>query len=309
MNNKELNKKMKRLLNISYQVVDIFDALADLAYHNNENSQQFLDFYEDLKKCINSESVIVNNLSLEQLEYISKSLKNYDDNSDGYNRLYVYIEDKIDEYYLKNENNNEDKSEYDDIDIELDDDMQADLGNKEISEIEKYYIDEEDTERYEGMVTDNIALVVLKNMYDMINNTFSNNKGDNKYKKRLLRDLKAFKYIVFCMDRNLEIIGINYKFDINKIPVYTDFKIDASRICHNDCVDIISRLYDKLDIDYDPSIMNEMLFNYMIFLEYLNRIDDESVDKLLELCYELEEKSNSFYGQKLKETLIKKKKN
>ena len=300
MVNKDLKKKIKRLLNLSSMIVDKFEILASLSYHDHENSLQYEEHYNELKEYMNTEAVIVNNLSLEDLNQIFKELPKYDDNTDGYIRLHIYIDDKINELLLKNDEEDleNDISEEEELEVLEDDE-----------EVEKYYIEEEENEKYSGIVMDNIAIIVLKKMYDRINNTIADNKGDNKYKRRLLKELKSFKYWVLSIDRHLECIGIDYKFDINKIPELGNPKIDTSSICHNDCVDLIERMYNNSKIDYEPTVISEVLFNFMCFEEFLKYIDDESVNKLIELCDELSINKDSYYGNIVKEKLVKKRQN
>ncbi len=304
MGNKELNKTIKRLLKLSASIVDKFEILASLAFHNKEYSEQYLEHFNLLNDYLYRETIIVNNLSIDELETIFKLLPEYDDNSDGYMRLHIFIDDKINEYLIKNnEDKNENEDYQEDSEESINDDNQSEIISDNEDEVINKYYTEEENEKYAGMVMDNIAIIVLKKMYDRINNTYADNKKDNKYKKRLLKELKSFKYWVLAIDRNLETIGVNYKFDISKIPTYNELNFDISSICHNDCVDFIERMYNNSEIDYDPTAMSEVLFNFMCFEEFIKYIDDESVDKLIELCDELG-KSNNFFSNKVREKLI-----
>lgn len=308
MENKELNNKIKRLLSLSDKILDKFEILASLSYRNKENSSQYLDHFDELKDYINQETIIVNNLSLDNLEKIFNLLPEYDDNSDAYNRLHIYIDDKISEYLIKN--NSDEIYEYNEEDIEEDviDDTLNDAAVEEDNDIiSKYALPEEDLEKYAGYVIDSIAIIVLKRMYERINNTYADNKNDSKYKKRLLKELNSFKYFVLSIDRNLELIGINYKFDLTKIPLFESLDIDKSKICHNSSLEIIERMYNTREIDYEPTQIAEVLFNYMCLEEYMKYLDNESFDKLIQLCDELDSKGHSYYGDKTKEKLLKRK--
>lgn len=307
--NKDIDKIIKRLIKISQSIIDEFAVLSDLSYHDRENTSQFNDHIEDIKSYLNSEAVIINNIDLKTLKEIFKRLPDYDDDTDAYKRTYLNIDNRIEileqnEEFEDNEeieyNENEyEESEYSEIDDENDDDY-----------IRKYYLDNEEYEKYELEVIDCISINILKKMYNRIINTYTDNKRDKKYQKRLLKDLKVFKYFVLGIDINLERIGVNYRFNLEHIPNIAKPMIDTSTISYNQCITHLEKLYGVLADETDVSDINEILFNMMCFEAYLEDIDDEKLKRLISLCYELEEHSSyHFYGNIAKEKILKKSKN
>ena len=301
MNNKDYHKTIKRLLKLSSMINEKFEILAELSYRDRENTMQYDEQYNLLKDYVHRETIIINNLNLDDLKQIFNLLPKYDDNTDEYMRLHIYIDDLINNYLIKDEDNSDNYEE--DIDEDIDSIDEEDKENI----TDNYYVSEEENEKYAGIVMDKIAIIVLKKMYDRINNTYADNKEDIKYKKRLLKELKSFKYWVFAIDTHLEKIGIDYRFNLDKLPLLNMPNIDMNNICYNDSVELIERMYNYHDVDYDPTDISEVLFNYMCFEEFIKVLNDEEIDKLIELCNELSSKSDNYYGNIVREKLIRKK--
>ena len=302
--NKDINKIIKRLIKISQSIIDEFEVLSDLSYHDLEETSQYSDHLEDVKNYLNTEAVIINNLDLKTLKEIFIKLLEYDDNTDAYKRTYLNIDNRIE--LLSQDEQLEDNS-----DMEYDEDECHDVTDAEDDDfIMKYYLDEEETEKYELEVIDYISINILKEMYNRIINTYTDNKRNKKYQKRLLKDLKVFKYFVLGIDINLERIGVNYRFNLEHIPNIGRPNVDTSIISYNQCVTDLEKLYGVLADETDVSDINEILFNMMCFEAYLEDIDDEKLKRLISLCYELEEHSSyHFYGNIAKEKILKKSKN
>ena len=307
--NKDIDKIIKRLIKISQSIIDEFAVLSDLSYHDRENTSQFNDHIEDIKNYLNSEAVIINNIDLKTLKEIFKRLPDYDDDTDAYERTHLNIDNRIEvleqnEEFEDNEeieyNENEyEESEYNEIDDEDDDDY-----------IRKYYLDNEEYEKYELEVIDCISINILKQMYKRIINTYTDNKRDSKYQKRLLKNLKMFKYIVLGLDLNLEKIGVNYRFNLERIPNMNKPDIDTSTISYNQCITHLEKLYNTEEDENSISDINENLFNMMCLEVFLEDIDEDQIKRLLSLCDELEEHTTyHFYGNIAKEKILKKSKN
>ena len=304
---KDINKIIKRLINISQKIIDEFEVLSILSYHDKENTKEFDDHIENVKSFMNSEAVILNNLDLETLYEIYKILPKYDDGEMAYERTHINILDKIDALQYENELDTNILDEIDDednpnINDSNEDDNQIDL--------EKYYLDDIENEKYQSQFMNYINIFVLKTIYDRINNTNANNKNDSKYKKRLLKHLKTFKYLVFAENLEMEKMGINYRFNISKMPYLNAPNIDASIISYNHCISLLEKLYNPLDGDDELDDMMIRLFNMMSFETYLNNVDDDNLDKLLSVCNELKSISkNNYFGETAKNKILKRRKN
>lgn len=309
---KDNTKTIKRLISLSQLIIDEIDVLASLSYNNLEDSSQFDDHFTDIRGYINQEKVILNNISLKDLTEIFNDLSKYDDDSDAYSRCYVNIDDRLnallDEEEKKKENDStaEEISEEDAEVIEIIEDGEEDSNEDVI--LDKYFVDEEETEAYAIKVIDNISTIVIKKMLQRIMDTLADNKQDNKYKKRLIKYFQKFKYFYFTLDNQLELLGVRYRFDINKIPNPYDLSIDSAKIFHNQCVTILDKLYEAKDISYDPEKMEELLFNMMMLEEYLNGVNHESIDRLIELTDDLEQKYGiNYFGNIAKQKILAKK--
>ena len=305
---KDNKKIIRRLLNLSQLVLDEIDVLANLSYRDRENTSQFDDHVKDISDYLNQERIILNNISLDNLEIIFKELKQYDDDSDAYLRCYVLVDDKIEELYNDKEEDN-DYERYNELEDNIEnDDTQKENEDDATIFLEKYHVDEEENEKYAIKVLDNVATIVIKRMLSRIENTITDNKKDNKYKKVLIKYFKKFKYFYFTLDNELELLGAKYKFNINNIPMPYSYNIDISKIYHNQCVTILDKLYSSKEIDYNPDNMEEALFNMMLLEEYLKGIDEESINKLIELTGELEVKyGHNFYGNIAKNKVLTRK--
>lgn len=305
---KDNKKIIRRLLNLSQLVLDEIDVLANLSYRDKENTSQFDDHVKDISDYLNQERIILNNISLDNLEIIFKELKQYDDDSDAYLRCYVLVDDKIEELYNDKEEDN-DYERYNELEDNIEnDDTQKENEDDATIFLEKYHVDEEENEKYAIKVLDNVATIVIKRMLSRIENTITDNKKDNKYKKVLIKYFKKFKYFYFTLDNELELLGAKYKFNLNNIPMPYSYNIDISKIYHNQCVTILDKLYSSKEIDYNPDNMEEALFNMMLLEEYLKGIDEESINKLIELTDELEVKyGHNFYGNIAKNKVLTRK--
>ena len=150
-------------------------------------------------------------------------------------------------------------------------------------------------------------------MYDRIINTYTDNKRDSKYQKRLLKDLKVFKYNVLGLDLNLERIGVNYRFNIEKIPNMNKPDIDTSTISYNQCITHLEKLYNlftNFKNEYINYNLKNNTFELVGYDEDLEDIDEDQLKRLLSLCDELEDHSRyHFYGNIAKEKILKKSKN
>ena len=303
---KDIDKIIKRLINISYEISDEFEVLASLSYHDGEETKIFNDHIEHLKALFNSESVIINNLDLNDLKEIYKILPSHDDESVAYERTHINIEDRIEELeYMENNQNYEE--EINDDDVQENQDLEDD---QELAQIEKYYLEDEINEQFELPFVNYITIIALKSIRNRINTTEPDNKNDYKYKKRLLKKLKTFKYLVFSQNNRLEKLGLNYRFNVTKIP-YLDFpNIDTSIISYNHCLLLLSKLYDPIDEDDELDNTAINLFNMMCLEEYLKNVDASNLEKLLMFCDELTEKSkNPYFGNIAKAKILTKSKN
>ena len=296
---------IKRLIKISENICHEFEVLTDLSFHNRENTEQFNDHINDVSNYLNQESVIINTLSYDVINAIYKELPKYDDNSDAFNRLSVIIDDKIKDM--------DDEKDIDEDDIPLDDFefdniKEIDPKNTDIDSItNKYIVDEEISDKDATRYIDNVSIFVLKKMYERINDTYTDNKSDNKYKKRLINQLKVFKYFVFTLDLKLEKIGVRYKFNLDSIPTPLIDSLDSD-LSRNQVIACIEKLYKFKNNEYRFSEINEALFNMMLLEIYLEHLTIEDIDKLIEMCGFLNNiVINSFYGNMAMDKLIKKK--
>ena len=311
-------KIIRRLLNLSQLIIDEFEVLADLSYLDKEETSQFDDHIHDVKGYLDSEKVVLNNISLNNLIDLFNELQEYDDHSDAYDRCYIIVDDKLNSLLDKDEDiSDEEKKrifeaedteanyqEEDDDDIDSEEDDQEEDKNF----LNKYYFDEEENEDNAPYVIRNMATIVIKKMLKRIYDTMADNKKDNKYKKRLIKHFKKYKYVYFGLDNQLENLGVSYRFNVDKIPNPYPFDFDTSRIFHNQCVTLLDKLYADKDIDYSLDSMENMLFDMMLLEEYLNCINDESIAKLTELTDELEIKyGHNYFGNIGKQKVLAKK--
>ena len=302
--NKDSDKIIKRLLKISQMILDEFEVMASLSYRDLENTSQFSEHIEDTKEYLNTEAVIINNIDLNTLKEIFQKLSNYDDDSPAYERTYLIIDSIIERLQYEDDT---------DTDEDIDDEEYLDIDESTESNcnfIQKYYLDTGDLEKYEVMVIDNIAINTLRKMTDRIMNTYADNKSDQKFKKRLLKNLKTFKYIVLGLDLNLEKLGVNYRFNLESIPYIEKPNIDTSTISYNQCIIHLEKLYNATKDENSLSDINENLFNMMCLEGFLEDVEDDKLDRLNDLCDELEKHSAyHFYGNIAKEKILKKRKN
>lgn len=307
----------KKLLKLSKLIVSEFRQLSDLSYHNLEDTTQFLDHVSDITDYLNQEIIILNSLSLDKLEEIRKYLIPLDDDSEEYERCYVDIDEKIEELLanIPRDNEEDNISDLEDDDNEEDNEEDIDINcdqeeDNHLTTIDDYYISEEDCEGYANYVIDRIAIIAIKQMTKHIDKTLADNKRDIKYKRRLLKEFRAFKYIFFRLDSRLERLGAKYEFDVSKIPYLDEYNIELTPIYHNQTVTILDKLYSVNYDEKDISIVIDALFNMLCFDEYIKEIDDESLDKLIELCQVLKKNvGDKSFGEFGFKKLIKKKNN
>ncbi len=296
---RDIKNIIKRLLYLSEVILDEFDVLANLSYHNHENSKEFNKHVDTIASYLNSEKVILNNLSIEEIKEIYITLPEYDNDSDEFDRCSENISNRFAEYIDNDEDYVDDKSIT--IDDEDEEEEEEDITDKYIMEIDE-------TTKDTMKIVNSMATSVIKKMLNRIDGTFADNKGDEKFKKRLMRYFKKFKYYYFKLDIELEHLGINYRFDIDKIPTPTIINRDHEAIYNNECITLLERLYKYKYGDFDLENVSFALFNMMLFDEFSQGLSDESANNLLELCKELENKhGDSITGSLAKKRLVRKK--
>ena len=321
---------LKRLLTLSEQICLLEDKLTDLSAKDLEDSQIFKNNIIKLNELLNKESVIINTLSLEKINKFQKILLSndkHDDTEVAFNRLFQLIQDKLDERdnnllfnqkddndELNEEDTYEDIDNEDDLDIELEskdnsnEDIITDDTKDEIAIIDDYYMDSFELDKYLMHVIDRISIIVIKKMYQRINNTKDDTKAETKYKKQLLKYLKEFKYYIFTLDYKLERLGATYSFNIDSLPDIPEIDKDLSSLYHNQCINILDNLYSSdITIRKKADILR-LLYDLMCLEEYINYLNTESLNKLLSFCEKLEtitkEQTFGTYGkQKIKQRL------
>ena len=300
-------KILNRLLNLSDKICLEIEHLANLSALNLENNDKYKEHIETLKSYVEQESNIINTINCRKLQKIVMLLNEKNEESISANRLFDLLDEKIDELLIDEENDQEENnlSSDDELpDIELEDDDET-----ETSFLNKYYEPEDDLEKYIDYTIDKVSIIALKKMHERIYQTQSSNKQDNQYKKTLLNYLRQFKYYVFSIDSKLEKIGIEYDFDIDKIPYLKQLEIDVSPIYHNECIQILYKLYLlKIKDNQKVSEVSELLFDTICFEEYLNELDNDYITNLITLCDELNNRYNTDnYGIFCYKKLLKKK--
>ena len=305
----EETKIIVRLLDLSKAILNEIDELAKLSYYGKEDTKDFLKHVSYIKKYLEQERIVLNNISLENLMKLFKDLDKYDDNSDAYERIYTHIDDLIavllDEQEEKESDNSYEESENEESE---DEDQEDDEDNEIIELLANYEEEENESQKYCIFVLNNMSTIVIKKMLSRINNTIADNKQDSKYKKNLIKGFQKFKYFYFTLDNELEMLGASYNFDIDRIPMPYKFNTDVSRILYNECINILDKLYEIKEVSYSTEDMEETLFEIMMLEECLNQMDAEYIDKLLDLSNELEKHyGTNYFGTIGKKKVLSKK--
>ena len=306
----DIDKTISKLLKISQQILDEIEVLSSLSYHDRENTDQFRDHVTDISEYLSQEKAFIDTIIFPDLLLIFRVLSEKKDESDAYCRCYVNLDDRIANHYANEDDEEEEIESFETDDDEVDDtEEETEASEKDdASFILKYNVDEGENEKYAIQVVDNMATIVIKKMLTRLIDTLADTKRDTKYKKTLIRNFKKFKYFYFTLDNKLEMLGADYMFDIDKIPMPYQVDCDTTQIFHNQCVTILGDFYEAKGIDYTPSKMEEYLFDMMLLEEYLNGIDDESIPQLISLTDELEERYGAnFFGSIAKQKVLLKK--
>lgn len=320
--------QLKRLLSISEQICIEEEALSDMSAMDLENTEKFNNHIQKLLSLLDKESIIINSLSLEKINKFQQILfsnDKHDDTAVAFNRLFQLIQDKLDERennIPKNINNNdEDNSPKEDI--EDDDELETELIEKEPEDIvipdkfknevailDDYYMDTFNLEKYLPHIIDRISIIVAKKMYQRINNTNAETKLESKYKKKLLKYLKEFKYYIFTLDYKLERLGATHNYNIEAIPNIPEIKEDLTPLYHNQTINMLDSLYSSDISIRKPADILRLLYELMCLEEYIKYLDDKSLNNILAFCEDIEEmiKNPNFgsYGKtRIKERLRK----
>ena len=325
-----LNEITKKLLFISEQICEIYEDLYNLTMKNLENSNKYNDAIEFFENYVIQETTLLDKSSKEELIASLKSLFEYAYEDSAINRCYETIR-----YYFLNKYPS-DKSMIDEIegpnitefffitkeDEEIDesDEYEEDIdeeGNEEIKNIfenfptiEFEYEDEDEVSSYIDYTVLRTKINVIKKMYQHIKNTEASNKIDNKYKKELLKQLKGFKCDFFFQNRDTEQLGIKCHFDVDKLPNLPELDENVTSIYYNECLDILDELYLMPSEERDTYTILETLFSMLCFDEYIKSLSHEQIDRLIEICHQIEASmSNSFFGNIGLQKLVRKKKN
>ena len=287
-----------RLLAISDSVINEFKILSNLSYMERENTTQFRAHVSSLSQLLDKEKVILFNLKKADFQSLCEYLIAHEDVSLAYARTLNLIADFL--VAMDDEVDNEKETSDDFSEEIINSDDEADVSDI----INSYCTDEDSPTVYNNYVVNCFATRVIKNMYNRILNTVADNPTDQAYKEHMLKYFNQFKYYYFMLNNQLELIGINYNFDLSKIPTPTCSIKDIEEICYNECLIILECLYIS-DVDFSMDSVETNLFNMMLFEEYIQNISDDAVLKLIRLCNEVSEKNNTFYGEIAKVKLIK----
>lgn len=281
---KDIKKISKRLLDISYQITKIFDELSNLSYYNQENSQQFKDLCEDLEKLFNTESIILNNLTIKELDTIYEYLSESDDESDKYSRCLDVLCETADDREL-----NSDAEEEIATDTDFESEIDEETKDEVIENIKYFFKDEEDNQEYTDYVINKVAIIALKKMADRINKTSVDNQNDKAYKKRLIRELREFKYYVFRLNLKMEKLALKHHFNIESIPDLVETDEDLSNIYYNQVLLLLDELYSVEMPINDHYEVAEALFHIICFEECLEKAEPD-YEKMLEYIQKIKEK-------------------
>ena len=293
---------IKKLLFLSDEICTLFEELAFLSSNNRESSQDFDELIEQLDNYLMQESSILESMTKKDLISLLRNLFEIEIINQSMNRCYITVRDYFEDKYPYETNIIED--------IETNNKYEEENNNEfEIYGLNNDYEDDEDVLPYRKYVIQKIAIRAIKKMYHRIKSTDTDNKIDHKYKKLLLKHFKEFKYYFFTTDRDMELLGIKYRFDIDAIVEYPELNIDISSICFNECIDLLDSMYYTKDKSRDPQVVEETLFDMLQFEECIKELSPEQIDKLIDICYEIEaNESKNLYGNIGLQKLIKIKK-
>ncbi len=295
---KNLMEIVNRLLKISKEFIDEFGTLAALSSYDRENGKEFDIHINKAKELMDTENIIINNLTYDELVGIVIILSNCNDDSLAYDRICMNIDDRLNEI-----------SDMDTLDIEIEDE---EINEEVIDEdgIQSYFIEDENSDKYDMDFANYINIFSLKRIRDRIIGTDCDNHSDLCYKEKLLKQIKILKYLVLSQNPKMERIGLNSRFNISKIPYLESPNVDTSIIAYNHCVALIDRMYNPIFSKDEISDTTINLFNMMCFESYLEHVNIEELRKLSNLCSNLREKSkNPFLGDVCYHKILSKDKN
>lgn len=303
------DSKLKRLISISEQICIENGALIDMTANNLENTEKFDEHIEKILNLLDKETSIIESLSLNKLNEFEKILYKYYDSYVAYNRLFQLIESIIEERTNNILDDSEASTEFEETNDELEDnETELPAESQEETLLDTYYMDTENQEKYLTSVIDRITIIVAKKMYQRISETEASTKSEVKYKKKLLKFFKEFKYYFFTLDHKLEKIGATYKYNIQSIPIPEEINEDLNSIYYNRCIDLLDTLYST-NITLQKNEILISLYHLMCIEEYIQYLDKDALNKLIDFCEELEitvKESFGVYGKiKVKQRLEK----
>ena len=290
---------ISKLLYLSKNIDYTFNILAELSYHNNEETEQFNKYINDLRNYLKKEDQIINTIKKDDLEEINDLIDELDDGSNSFARLVIKLDDNFDlledddTYYYTDPNAN---------------DSYADI-IKDYDRLAKYYENIDDINEYTNYVIDKTSITSLKKLQNRIIETKADNKRDNNYRNRLIKELEKFKYTIYRYDSNLEKIGLEARFNIYQTPDIIDMDMDLSRIYYNQCIMTLEGLYSIRTDETNISLVIRSIFNNIYFEECLTKIKPESINKLIEVSNILRKNNRNTFGELSAKKLIKKQEN
>ncbi len=297
---RDIKEIITRLLNISKDITDEFGVLGALSYEDKEKTAIFDNHINKLKKVLDTESIIINNLSVTELCEIFRLLPSYNDGSLIYERTFTRIENHLESMY-------NDVSIAEDAFDEIEATVEYELGSDQLDSVASHFEADPENAKYDDMFTNYINIYALKRIHDRIQNTTTENKSDANLKEAMLKQLKILKYLILSQNIELEKLGVKYRFDIRKMPYLEMPDADVSTIAYNHCISIIAKMYRPY-IGRDQADTNTLnLFNMICFEAYLNHIDRNKIYKLASICDEFRmTTSNPFYGDIAKTKVLNK---
>lgn len=307
----DINKTIKKLLFLSTEICEIYDSLAKLSVRDLEKSDEFDKLIEFLDNYLTQETILLDSLEKKELISIIRNLYAINQTDAAMYRCYASVKDYFiakyptDEYIAQSTQytNEEYNATNFNGDIFEDDD-------DELIDEDDDYEDDTNVREYANYAILRTAITAIKKMGGQIKDTETNNKVDYKYKKDLLKYFKGFKYNFFNLNRDAEMLGIKYRFNIDGIPEMPRLNVDVSSICFNDCIDILDSMYNLRDSERNIDVILQALFDMLCFDEYIKELSPYQIDKLINICYNMEDNYHKgYFGNIGLQKLVKIKKN
>lgn len=284
-----MEKTFRKLLRIAHSIINEYGNLEYYSSKGMENTRNFEEAIDSIEKYVLMEEDICSKLDIDVVEALldkfPEDLAVDDDLKRCYYKLFSRYTDLI--YQMADS----------DPEFTVDDKLDLKGGLSEIEDEFKIdeYLEDYDISAYKyfDLAMCYIYINALKKLAILLETTVAFNRDEDKLKKKIQKDFAVDKYELFLLNDMLEKIAILFRYNIDKIPFFSNPQLELSdinlnNVYYNETFNIIMQLYDLyMTYGLNDEVVR-LLFLTLCFEELINNLTREQLNRVNEFLNSLD---------------------